>query len=60
MRILLAVEPVDFRKGIDGLAGVCRTALAQDPFSGYLCVQSIYCETLHPWAGIFNHFADHL
>jgi transposase len=38
MRILLAVEPVDFRKGIDGLAGVCRKALAHDPFSGYLFV----------------------
>jgi len=23
MRILVAVEVVDFRKGIDGLAGVC-------------------------------------
>lgn len=34
MRILLAVEPVDFRKGIDGLARVCREALATDPFSG--------------------------
>ena len=38
MRILLAVEPVDFRKGIDGLAGVCRKALACDPFSGFLFV----------------------
>jgi transposase len=38
MRILLAVEPVDFRKGIDGLAGVCRQKLAQDPFAGYLFV----------------------
>jgi transposase len=38
MRILLAVEPVDFRKGIDGLAGVCRKVLASDPFSGYLFV----------------------
>ncbi|MCP5516849.1 MAG: hypothetical protein H7A45_06270 [Verrucomicrobiales bacterium] len=27
MRILLAVGPVDFRKGIDGLAAVCRQAL---------------------------------
>ena len=34
MRILVAVEPVDFRKGIDGLAGVCRKVLADDPFSG--------------------------
>ena len=38
MRILLAVEPVDFRKGIDGLSGVCRRVLAADPFSGHLFV----------------------
>lgn len=38
MRILLAVEPVDFRKGIDGLARVCRSELAADPFSGALFV----------------------
>lgn len=34
MRIRLAVEPADFRKGIDGLAALCRRALASDPFSG--------------------------
>ncbi|MCP4114553.1 MAG: IS66 family insertion sequence element accessory protein TnpB [Desulfobacteraceae bacterium] len=38
MRILLAVEPVDFRKGIDGLAALCRTVLNSDPFSGCLFV----------------------
>ena len=38
MRILLAVEPVDFRKGIDGLAGVCRTILQSDPFSGHVFI----------------------
>jgi hypothetical protein len=37
-RILLAVEPVDFRKGIDGLAAICRQALASDPFQGALFV----------------------
>jgi transposase len=37
MRILLAVNPVDFRKGIDGLAAIC-TGLDLDPFSGYLFV----------------------
>ena len=37
MRILLAVDPVDFRKGIDGLAAIC-TMLDLDPFSGYLFV----------------------
>ena len=34
MRILVAIEPADFRKGIDGLARVCREALGSDPFSG--------------------------
>jgi hypothetical protein len=38
MRILLAVEAVDFRKGIDGLARVCRDVLQSDPFSGYVFV----------------------
>ena len=38
MRILVAVKPADFRKGIDGLAGVCRVALSQDPFSGCMFV----------------------
>jgi len=38
MRILLAVEPADFRKGIDGLAAVCRQVLKSDPFSGYMFV----------------------
>ena len=31
MRILVAVEPADFRKGIDGLCGLCRQTLASDP-----------------------------
>lgn len=38
MRILVAVEPVDFRRGIDGLAKVCREVLGADPFSGGLFV----------------------
>ena len=38
MRILLAVEPVDFRKGIDGLARLSREVLATDPFSGAVFV----------------------
>jgi transposase len=36
--IFVAVEPVDFRKGIDGLAALCRSQLNQDPFSGALFV----------------------
>jgi len=38
MRILVAVEPVDFRCGIDGLARICRETLRNDPFSGGLYV----------------------
>jgi transposase len=34
MRILVAVEPADFRRGIDGLARQCREVLGSDPFSG--------------------------
>jgi transposase len=38
LRILLAVEPVDFRKGLDSLAALCRNQWQQDPFSGTLFV----------------------
>ena len=38
MRIMVAVEPVDFRRGIDGLARACREVLGADPFSGGLFV----------------------
>ena len=33
MRIMLAIEPADFRKGIDGLAGICKQTLQTDPFN---------------------------
>ncbi len=32
MRILVAVEPIDFRAGIDTLVGACRKRLQADPF----------------------------
>jgi transposase len=38
MRVLVAVKPVDFRRGIDGLAQQCRVALRSDPFSGTVFV----------------------
>ena len=37
-RIFLAVEPIDGRKGIDGLAAVCRQALGDNPFDGAVYV----------------------
>lgn len=38
MRILVAIEPVDFRRGIDGLCALCRTTLGSDPFAGTVFV----------------------
>lgn len=33
MRIVVAVEPTEFRKGIDGLAQVCKEVLKRDSFA---------------------------
>ena len=38
MRVLVAIEVIDFRKGIDGLAGAVRLALQEDPLSGAVFV----------------------
>ena len=35
-KIYLGVEPVDMRKGFDGLYGLVRDRLGQDPLSGHL------------------------
>ena len=35
-RILLAFDPVDFRKQIDGLAAVCESRLGEEPLDGTL------------------------
>jgi len=37
-RIFLAVPPVDFRKGRDGLAALCRHALGENPLGGAVYV----------------------
>jgi transposase len=38
MRVLVAIEPVDFRRGIDGLAQLCRAVLKEDPMTGTVIV----------------------
>ena len=38
MRILVAVQAIDFRNGIDGLARICKQALEADAFSGCLFI----------------------
>ena len=37
-RIFVATAPVDFRKGIDGLAAVCRQVLGDNPLEGAVYV----------------------
>ena len=34
VRILVATQPVDFRKGHDGLASLVQSVLLEDPFTG--------------------------
>jgi len=38
MRIMAAIEPADFRRGIDGLARLCKDVLKHDPFNGWVFV----------------------
>jgi len=38
MKILVAITPVDFRRGIDGLVRLCQESFEQDAFSGTLFV----------------------
>ena len=38
VRVWVAVEPVDMRKGFDGLAEVVRSFLGHDPLSGHMFV----------------------
>jgi transposase len=38
LRIFLAVEPADMRKGFDGLGQLVRDRIDHDPLSGYLFV----------------------
>ena len=37
-RIFVATEPVDFRKGIDGLGAICRQRLGANPLEGAVYV----------------------
>lgn len=38
LRILVAMQPVDFRKGHDGLAALVQSVLEEDPFTGTVFV----------------------
>jgi transposase len=38
VRVLMATKPVDFRKGMNGLAALVKERLSADPFSGVIYV----------------------
>lgn len=38
VRVMVAAKPVDFRKGMDGLAAVVKAELGSDPYSGVVYV----------------------
>ena len=38
VRVLMTTRPVDFRKGMDGLAALVCESLRSDPYSGVICV----------------------
>ena len=38
VRVLVATRPVDFRKGMDGLAALVRESLGSNPYSGVIYV----------------------
>ena len=38
VRVMMATRPVDFRKGVDGLAALVRDTMGADPFSGTVFV----------------------
>jgi transposase len=51
-KIYIAIEAVDMRKGFDGLYGLVRDRLGQDPLSGHLFLFSNRGRTrLKVWCG---------
>lgn len=43
VRVMMATRPVDFRKGMDGLAALVRDAMGADPISGTVYVFRSKC-----------------
>lgn len=37
-KIFIGINPIDFRKGIDGIIGYCKYRLQQDPLNGHIFV----------------------
>jgi len=37
-KVFIAIQPIDFRRGIDGIQGLCQQQLQLDPFSGHFFI----------------------
>jgi transposase len=35
-KVFIGIYPIDFRSGIDAIAGYCKIVLSQNPFSGHV------------------------
>ena len=51
VRVLIAAKPVDFRKGMDGLAALAKETLEQDPFSAVLVFRSKRADRVKIFSG---------
>jgi hypothetical protein len=50
MRVMVAIEPADFRKGIDGLARLCKDVLRHDPFMRWFVCSALKLQGYSiPW-----------
>ena len=48
LRILVATQPIDFRRGMDSLAVLVSEALQENPFSGSFFVFRASCKIRRP------------
>lgn len=51
-QLFIAINPVDFRRGIDGLRALCLSQLQRDPFSGNIF---IFCNQSKTSVKILNY-----
>ena len=52
IRVLVATKPVDFRRGMNGLAALVKEHLNADPFSGVIfCFRAKRADRRINWSG---------
>jgi hypothetical protein len=54
-RIYVATEPVELRRGFDGLAAAARSVIRADPLARQRCVKTLLtCKSGHPPAAVLQ------